>query len=253
MRRPAALPSFLLAAALLIALPAEAQHQKHHGQEEQTGEMARSDTVPGTMQGRMGQPMMGQGMMQMMHGMHRQMHQRMMQNPMHRSAMTAFLLPALADTLGLSGEQTSQIETLKSELVSHLRASREQMATRRQELKSLFEDEGRPAPDQVRQHLEEMASMRADRQARLFEAAERMREVLTEEQQERLEVLSTHDQMHLMMSNMPMMDMMQMMQATPGGQMGGGMMQGGMGPGMMEMHPDTLRQQMPRHQHRNNR
>lgn len=213
---------FALALFTAAAAPTFAQHEQHHQQEQQ----ARADTMPGMMQGMMSPGMMQGGMMQMMHGMH----QQMMQNPMHRANMMAFTLPALADTLELSDEQTQQLDALKSELTGRLQSSREQMTTRHEELSGLFEEGARPDADQVRQHLEEMAELRADRQAALYETAQEMREVLTDEQQQMLDEMTPQEQMHQVMANMTMQDMMQMMQSMHGGMMGGGMM----GQGMMQ-------------------
>lgn len=106
----------------------------------------------------------------------------------------------------------------------------------------LSERETRPSSDEMREHLMDLAEMRASQQVRLYETAQQMREVFTEEQRQTFEILSHDERMRLVMSNMPMMDMMQMMQSFRGGQMGGGMMQGSMGPDMMQLH-----------QHHNNR
>ena len=202
--------------------------------------MARSDSMPGGMMGMM-QGRMGQGMMQMMQGMH----QRMMQNPMHRARMMTFMLPILADTLGLSDRQVEQINQLKSEAMTQRREHREQMMARRNELMGLFEEDQEPSAEAVRRHLTAMAEMRAGQQAAMYETAQRMRQVLTGEQRKRLDGLTPQQQMRRMMSQMPMMDMMQMMRSMHGGMMGGGMMQGGMMqnmPMMQGMHQKMTQQ-----------
>lgn len=188
--------------------------------------MAQSDSMPGgmmgMMKGRMGQGMMGQGMMRMMQGMHEQM----MQNPMHRASMMTFMLPALADTLGLSEQQLEQINQLKSEAMTQRQEHRDQIMTQRKEFMSLFEADEQPAPEAVRQHLTAMAEMRAGRQAAMYETAQEMRQVLTAEQRQTLGSLTHQQKMRQMMSQMPMMDMMQMMRSVHGGMMGPGMMAG---------------------------
>lgn len=240
MKRLPIVLSTLVALALLIATPALAQHTQHHQQAR--GQAAQADTMPGMMQGMMSQHMMGQGMTQMMRGMH----QQMMQNPMHRTNMMAFALPALADTLELSDEQRQQLDALKSELTSRLESSQEQMATRREAFMGLFEEGDRPSADRVRQHLEEMARLRVDRQALLFETAQEMREVLTGEQRQMLEGMTPQERMHQMMANMSMMDMMRMMQSLRGSMMGSTVMQGGMMQG--GMHPNRPMHQNPQNQ-----
>jgi hypothetical protein len=233
MRRLTAVFSALLTLALLIPLSAEAQHQQHHDQQGQQGMMARSDSMPGGMMGMM-QGRMGQGMMQMMQGMH----QQMMQNPMHQASMMTFMLPALADTLGLSDQQMEQINQLKSEAMSQRKDQKKQMMAQRKEFMALFEGDQQPAPDAVRQALTAMAEMRAGQQAAMYETAQEMRQVLTAEQRRTLGSLTHQQKMRQMMSQMPMMDMMQMMRSMHGDMMGGGMMQGGMmGQGMMQNMP----------------
>lgn len=215
--------------------------------------MARSDTMPGPRMGMMRGGMMGQGMMQMMRGMH----QRMMQNPMHRSSMMAFTLPALADTLGLSDQQVSQLEELRSNMTDQRQEHREQMRAQRTEFMSLFEGKERPSPDEVRQHLMDMAEMRALQQASVYETAEQMREVLTDEQRQTIASLTPQQRMRQMMAHMPMMDMMQMMRSMHRGMMGQGMMLGGMMKNM-PMRPGGMMRQggmqnMPRQQNDQNR
>lgn len=174
------------------------------------------------------------------------MHRQMMQNPMHRSTMMAYMLPALADTLGLSEQEKNQMESLKRDLKTQLQSNQEQRKEQKQELKRLFEGENQPSATEVRQHLEEMASLRADRQASIYETAEQMRQMLTEEQRQRLEGMSPQDQMQYMMAEMSMMDMMQMRQAMHGEMMAGSMMN--MGPG--RMGPDMNQRRSDEHMQR---
>jgi Spy/CpxP family protein refolding chaperone len=227
MKRFTAALSIVLSALLLTALPAEAQHRHHRGQQQPPN--ARGMMGPGMMQG----------------GMMPRMHQQMMQNPMHRAHMMMFMLPAFADTLGLSEEQTAQINELKSQAMSQHKAHRQQMMTHRQELMGLFDSDAQPSTDAIREHVMAMAEMRANQQVARYETGQQMREVLTDEQRQMLDDMAPQQMMHQMMSNMTMMDMMQMMRSMHGGQTGGDMMQGGM---MMRRM-----QNMPVIQHRPNR
>jgi len=243
MKRFTVVLSIFLSLGLLLPVSADAQHRQHHGQQGQQSMMARPDSMPGGMMGMMQGDMMGQGMMQMMRGMH----QQMMQNPMHRSHMTAFMLPALADTLGLSDQQVEQINQLKSEAMSRRSEHQEQMTAQREEFMSLFETEGQPSVEAVRQHLTAMAGTRADRQAAMYETSQQMRQVFTDEQRTTLDSLPPQQKMRQMMSQMPMMDMMQMMGSMGGGMgacpMGGGMMNGMQGMPMMKgMHQQMMQQ-----------
>ena len=234
MKRFTAVLSIFLTFALFTALPAEAQHRQRHGQQQGQNQ-----------QGMMGQGMMQGGMMPMMH----RMHQQMMQNPMHRARMMAFVLPALADTLELSDQQIAQINQLKSEAMAQHKAHQQQMMTHRQELMGLFESNAQPSTDAVREHVMAMAEMRANQQVALYETAQQMRQVLSDDQRQMLDGMTPQQQMHHMMANMPMMDMMQMMQSMHGGMMGSmpgmSMMQGG-------MMQQGMRQNMPMHRNRPN-
>lgn len=214
MNRLAVVLSTFLTFALVFALPAEAQRGQHPGEQVGPGMMALSDSIPGPMMGRM-----QAGMMQMMQGMH----QQMMQNPMHRSTMMVFMLPAMADTLGLSDQQRTRLQELKSEAMSQRKEHRKQMMNDRKEFMALFE-EGQPSPDQVRQHLMSMAEMRAGHRATLYETAHSMKQVLTDEQRQTLDGMTLRQRMHQMTETMPMMGMMQMLRFMNGGKMGGGMM-----------------------------
>ena len=190
----------------------------------QRGRMASPDSGSGSRMGVMG------GMMQRMRGMH----SRMMQNPMHRASMMAFVLPALADTLVLSTTQVAQLKELRDELMTAHQQRREQLRARRDEFMGLFEEGHHPAPEAVRNHLRTMADVRVSHRAALYETAEEMRQLLSEEQRRMLDALTPQQQMRLMMASMPMMNMMQMMQMMrpiSGGRMQGGKRHRGM-PGM---------------------
>lgn len=245
MKRLTAVLSILLSFAFLTTLPANAQQP-------QRGMMMRPDSM---MRGPMQGQMMGGGMMQMMRGMH----QQMMQNPMHRTSMMTFMLPALADTLGLSEEQTTQLNQLKSEAMAQRQEHQQQMNTHRQELMGLFDGDEQPATEAVREHVMAMAEMRANQQAALYETAQQMRNVLTDAQRQMLDGMTPQQMMHQMMSNMPMMEMMQMMRSMHGGMMGNGMMGRGMMPMMQNMPmrqggmmQQGMRQNMPMHRNRHN-
>jgi hypothetical protein len=228
MKRLTAALSILLSIVLIAAHPAEAQHQQHHRQHGQQGQqqgmMAQPDSMRGGMMGMRQGGMMGQGMMRMMH----RRHQQMMQSPMHRAHMMPFMLPALADTLGLTEQQMKQINRLKSEAMAQRQEHRQQMMAQRNEFMGLFDADEPPAPQAVRQHTAAMAEMRANHQAALYETAHQVRQVLTDAQRQQLDGLSSHEVMHQMMAHMPMMDMMRMMRVMHDGMGGSGMMRGGM-------------------------
>lgn len=150
--------------------------------------------------------------MQMMQGMRSQM----MQHPMHRSSMMTFMLPALADTLGLSEDQRSQLQQRKSDVLEQQRQLRQEMRNEHNSFRTLFERGEQPSPDSVRQHLTAMAEMQVSARAMMYETAQEMREVLTEEQRQMLDEMPAEQQMRHVMATMPMTEMMQMMQTMRG-------------------------------------
>ena len=185
-------------------------------------------------QGMMMQGQMG-GMMGMMQAMGGRGMQRMMNNPVHRSMMYVHVLPTMADTLGLSNDQVAQLEKLQQEFQKERQQAMETMMSTRKEMHGMMQGDT-PDPDQVRALMQKMAGQHADMMATGYEIGTRMRQVLTEEQQERLGEMSPQQMQRHMMSGMSMTDMMQMMRMMRGGMMGGGrmgpMMDGSMrGPG----------------------
>lgn len=164
------------------------------------------------MMGQMQGDRMQGGMMQMMQGMRSQM----MQHPMHRSSMMTFMLPALADTLGLSEDQRSQLQQRKNDVLEQQRQLRQEMRNEHTKFRTLFEQGQQPSPDSVREHLMAMAKMQVSARAMMYETAQEMREVLTEEQRQRLDEMPADQQMRHVMATMPMAEMMQMMQAVRG-------------------------------------
>lgn len=209
-----------------MTAPALAQNGQHHPQERSGAVMGPPDSTGGMMGtmsgGMMGSDTMGRGMMQMMQGMH----QQMMQSPLHRYQMSVFMLPALADTLSLSEDQVAELGELRSEAMSRREEQRRQMRTRHQQMMRLFDGEEIPPADRMRAHMGTMADMRVELQADLYETAQRVREVLTEEQRNTLDALTPQQQMRQMMARMSMMDVMQMMRSMHGGMMHGGKMGG---------------------------
>ena len=226
--------------ALLLALFLTADVQ---AQQPRRGQMA----PPDTMSMMMGQGMMMHRMMGMRGGM-QGMHQQMMQNPLHRTTMMIYALPALADTLGLSDEQRKQLQQQKEQFLSQRQARRQEMQAQRKELMALFEGTAQPETSAVREQLQALATLRAEHQAARYEAAVQMRNVLTDAQRQTLDEIEPRALHRQLMANMTVMEMMQMMRAMHGGRMGmggAGMMQG-MRP--MMQHGPMHRQRMQQNQ-----
>ncbi|ACY48268.1 Spy/CpxP family protein refolding chaperone [Rhodothermus marinus] len=210
----------------LLSMPALAQQHGH--------QMMRPDTARGMMQG----GMMGQmGMMPMMQMMPRMMGMMqqgmMMQNPLHRATMMAFVLPAMADTLGLSEQQQRQLGELKQRMLQAHRARQQEIRQHQQALQALFQNEQQPDPAALREHLQAIARLEVDDRLAPYETFRQMLQVLNDAQRERLRGMQPHQLMAYMM-RLPMMEMMPMMHMMHGREGMMRMMQGGMMP-MMQM------------------
>jgi len=203
------------------------------------GKMSKADTTKhnmskGMMHGGMN---MQQGMMGMMHGgmgmqggMMGMMMQRMgmmMQHPMHRTMAMLFTLPYLEEELGLSEEQKKQLEQLKQEFLQQHRSTMQAIQGLRQTLMEKMQDP-EASLDDIRASMKTMMDMKLNMHMLALETARKMKQVLTEEQRQKLQAMTPQQWMQAMMRHMPMMEMMQMMKMHQG-MMGGGMMMGGMG------------------------
>lgn len=223
--------SFLLSM-MLLSLPSLAQRHGHPM-------MARPDTTQSMMQ----RPMMMQGMgmmgMMMPHmmGMMGMMHQgKMMQHPLHRTTMMAFVLPAMADTLGLSEQQLARLRELKQRMLEAHRTRQQEIRQHQEAVQNLFQNDQQPDPSALREHLQAIAQLEVEDRLAPYETFRRMQEVLDDAQRERLRSMQPRQLMRYMM-RLPMMEMMPMMHMMHGRQGMMGMMQGGgmMGPMMMQM------------------
>jgi len=228
----------LLLGLTLLTMPALAQQHGHP--------MMRPDTARGMMPGGMMGQMGMMPMMQMMPCMMGMMQQgMMMQNPLHRATMMAFVLPAMADTLGLSEQQQHQLRTLKQHMLEAHRAHQQEIRQHRQALQALFQNGQQPDPAALREHLQAIARLEVDDRLAPYETFRQMLQVLDDTQRERLRGMQPRHMMTYMM-RLPMMEMMPMMHMMHGGEsmmpmmMPGGMMdQMGIMP-MMQMMPGCM-------------
>lgn len=157
----------------------------------------------------------------------------MMQNPLHRATMMAFVLPAMADTLGLSEQQQRQLGELKQRMLQAHRARQQEIRQHQQALQALFQNEQQPDPAALREHLQAIARLEVDDRLAPYETFRQMLQVLNDAQRERLRGMQPHQLMAYMM-RLPMMEMMPMMHMMHGREGMMRMMQGGMMP-MMQM------------------
>lgn len=114
-------------------------------------------------------------------------------HPLQRMVRTALALPALAGTLGCSDRQVETLSRLKEQFMDARRAYRQRMKESHEALTELFTSGETPEAPEVRRHLTERATRRADHRATLYERALEMRGVLTEGQRKVLAHLTLRD------------------------------------------------------------
>jgi hypothetical protein len=169
----------------------------------------------------------------------------MMAGPLQQAVTTAFVLPEFQSELGLSTQQVTQLRQMKQEMLTKGKDYSGQLEAKQKELDALLTP-GTSKGEQVKKLVEQIATLRADRLYTGYEASNRMKIALSDEQRSKLAGMKPHEFHQAMMSRMTMSDMMQMMQFVGGdGMMIGRMMMGqGMMGGMMGM-PGHGKMEMP--------
>ncbi len=112
--------------------------------------------------------------------------------PLHRTVLTAFVLPELQPELGLSTQQVAQLRQLKQEMQNKGQEYATKIAARRKELGSML-NPGTSKGEHVKRVLEEIALLKADRLYSIYEAEARMQIPLTETQRSKLAAIKPHD------------------------------------------------------------
>ncbi len=139
---------------------------------------------------------------------------------LRHTAMKALVLPALADTLGLSADQERRLEDARGSFLSEQAARKERLHSQKKALHELMRGEDRPEPAAVQERLTALAEKRAALKAAPYEVAMEMREVLTDEQRNWLDELSPRARHHEVMVHMTMKEHMHLKRALHGGHHG---------------------------------
>lgn len=137
------------------------------------------------------------GMMRgaMMHGAMGAMHGGMMDSsPMQSSMIMVSLLPEMQKQLSLSEDQTDELIGMRSTFKKQQVDYQAEMTKHNRKLQELI-DSSAPV-DEVRKQMKACADIRIDMHSAAYETEQKMKAVLTDEQQEQLEVIMTeHDDM----------------------------------------------------------
>ncbi len=161
----------------------------------QTGQ--QEDMESDQQQSMMQQGMKKGGMMQggMMQGGMGSMHHGMMGSmPMQGSMIMVNMLPEMDEQLSLSQEQTDQLIDMRSEFKKQQVDHQADMTKQKKKLQRMI-DEDAPA-DEVRKQMKACSDIMINMHSAAYETEQEMKAVLTDEQQEELEVImEEHDEM----------------------------------------------------------
>lgn len=158
----------------------------------------------------------------------------MMQDPVHQSVFTAFALPEMQAELGLSTQQVTQLRQHKQELLTKGQEFTTQISAKQKALQGAVAA-GSAGNADVKQLLEQVASLRAQLEFAAFDTAEKMKATLTDAQRTKLAAMRPRELHQALMARLTVAEMTQMMQFMGGdaGMMRRGMMN--MMDGMMGM------------------
>ena len=121
--------------------------------------------------------MRGRGMMMPMHG-------NMMQNmPMHKHMMMIKMLPGMQDKLSLSNDQVNELIDMKATFEKEQADFKAEMSRQHMQLKNLMKDDA-PA-EEVEAQLKKCADARVEMHLATYKTAQKMKEVLDDEQREK--------------------------------------------------------------------
>lgn len=130
----------------------------------------------------MDKPMMKQGMMHK--GMMCPMHKKMMdkQMPMKKYMMMVNMLPEMNEKLDLSQEQTEKLIDMQAGFKKQQIDYKADLAKKKMKLQNMLMNEA--SADEVRNHMEECSTIKINMKVAAYETANKMKAVLTSEQQE---------------------------------------------------------------------
>ena len=132
-------------------------------------------------------------------------------NPVHREVMTIYGLPEMQTQLGLSAQQTADLQRRKKEFLAKSDDVSGQMAARGKELDALLAVDTSKAGN-VKSLFEKVASLRAELQFAGFETANKMKAVLTNEQRTKLDAMKPMEVHQVVMASAKMADVEQTLQ-----------------------------------------
>ena len=178
-----------------------------------------------------GGPMQGD----MQGGMMGMMMRRMASDPVRRSVMQVYTLPALQDALSLGEDQVASLKETKQQFTEQRAQIQEDLTAKKKQLRETLRAD-RPNLEQVETLLTERAALEVDAQMASVEAATQMTGVLSTVQREKLAGLKPMQMHRAMMKSISMADMMHLMSVMEMScpMMNGDMMNGSNGTMRME-------------------
>lgn len=178
----------LIAAGVFFLACLTASAQTGQQEDMQSGQQQQSMMQQGMKKGGMMQGgMMQGGMGSMPHGMMGSM-------PMQVSMIMVNMLPEMDEQLSLTEEQTDQLIDMRSEFKKQQVDHQADMTKQKNKLQRMI-DEDAPA-DEVRKQMKACSDIMINMHSAAYETEQEMNAVLTDEQQEELEVImEEHDEM----------------------------------------------------------
>lgn len=187
----AVLSAIFLTVFIFTANAQTSSHAAHHPQQSQATEADTSQGVGmmpggGMMSGMMGNQGMMQGnmmanMMRMMHGEGMMEHHGPMQHVMH----LVYHLPEMKSKLELTGDQTTQLKSIQANFLKE-KADWDAKIEKQEIDLGLQLDKKAPAAE-VQKSLKSIYDVKLDMKVASYKTAQKMRDVLSPEQQQKLE------------------------------------------------------------------
>ena len=125
----------------------------------------------------------------------------MMQDPVHQSILTAIALPEMQAELGLSTQQVTRLRQYKQELLTKGQELSSQISAKQKELEAMVAA-GSSKNAEVKQLLEQVASLKAQLEFTAFETAGEMKACLTDQQRTKLAAMKPGELHQAMMAHM---------------------------------------------------
>ena len=140
---------------------------------------------------------------------------KIMAEPLHRTVMTAFVLPELQPELGLSAQQVTQLRQMKQAMLVKGGDFFNRLAARHAEVDRMLTP-GTSKGELVKKTLEQIATLRADRLYVVYQTEARMLIPLSQDQRKKLASLKPQEMHQAIVSRLSQDDLAKMRELLDG-------------------------------------